>query len=127
MTRNPFIQCLVHLGLLLAIAPAYGQAQKTSPPKAAPSPKSIYNTNIYENTDGPETFTDTVKLVREMAGTQQVFFNKMPGAFTAPSDETAMAKIIESQTKKTSLKIYFDSDTRKILRVAPAPDGKIGR
>lgn len=78
---------------------------------------SLFNTNIYEKTNYTMNFTDTVKLVREDDSGTQVMFMKKPGFFAAPSDETSLGKLVESQSTKTPVQVSVDEDSRKILKV----------
>lgn len=94
---------------------------KTTTPAPNASPKSAYNTKIYENTEDSRSFTDTVKLVRDMDGNAEVLFMKQGGVYQAPTDSTAMSKLVESQINKSAVRVTVDVDSRRINSVLAVP------
>ncbi|MBX3019483.1 MAG: hypothetical protein KF767_16470 [Bdellovibrionaceae bacterium] len=95
-------------------------AQSPSPATKSPDkPKSQYNTNVFEKDDENIRFSDTVKLVRELDGNTEVLFMQRGGIYQAPSDQTALARLIESQRGKTSVNVIVNEASQKIMSVLP--------
>lgn len=78
--------------------------------------KSKYNTEVYEKEDRQAKLQDIVKVIREMDTGTEVVFTKV-GTYSAPSDDTAMERLQESQKSKLPVTFTFNEDSRKILKV----------
>lgn len=110
-------------------ANASGENQRTTPakdPSAGPVPPSStpgLNTNIYDKSDDLMSFTDTVKLIRDLDGTMDVIFTKQKGSFQGPIDSTAQAKLAESQKSKTPVTVTAETYSRQIRSVSGANEG----
>lgn len=68
------------------------------------------------------TFTDTVKVVRDLDGATEVLFVKRSGVFTAPEDGGALEKLIMSQKSGSAVSVVADEQSSKIIRVSPAQE-----
>ena len=79
--------------------------------------KSKYNSDVYIKEDHQSKFSDVVKAIREIDGGIEVVFAKV-GTYIAPTDETAMERLQESQKSKLPVSVTFNEDSRKILKVA---------
>lgn len=133
--RSPLLAILVVVGLGLSFVhrvgaeapPPKSATSKPAAPKASPTPaQSRFNTNIYEAQDDRVQFTDTVKLVRELDGNTEILFVKRGGVFQAPSDSSALARLIESQRSKSAVTVSVDDHSQKIMSVLSAPRAKTG-
>lgn len=101
-------------------APAASPSAK-APAKPSATPKSQFNTNVFEKEDENIRFGDTVKLVRELDGNTEVLFMQRGGIYQAPNDQTALARLIESQRNKTPVNVVVNEASQKIMSVMPAP------
>lgn len=107
--------CLV----LAAISVAHSQSP------AAKSKETPSLVQVHEKDSSAQvTFTDNVKIVRDLDGATEVLFVKRSGVFTAPEDGGAMEKLIMSQKSGTAVNIVADEHTFKIIRVSPADNEK---
>lgn len=102
-------------------------ASAAVPAAAATPPKSQFNTQIYEpSPDQPASFTDTVKIVREVQDEIQVFFQSKAGLYTlemkGPNSGKYSQLLVKSMKKKTALKIEADDHNRRIQRVSDSED-----
>lgn len=66
------------------------------------------------------SFTDSVKIVRDLDGSMEIFFVKRAGVFTGPDDGAALEKLIMSQKSGAAVQVSVDEKTSKILRVTSA-------
>lgn len=116
---------LIVLSVFLS-AKCFGQATKPAPTnsptaaaKSAEKPKSQYNTNVFEKEDENIRFSDTVKLVRELDGNTEVLFMQRGGIYQAPADQTALARLVDSQRTKSSVNVIVHEASQKIMSVLP--------
>lgn len=101
--------------MLLSVAP-YSFAQPTATP--VPASKSQYsNVQVYEKEDHQSKFSDVVKVIREMDGGTEIVFSKF-GTYYAPTDGSAMERLVESQKSKLPVNVVFNEDSRKLLKVS---------
>jgi hypothetical protein len=87
-------------------------AAKTQPPK------SQFNTQIYEQDSTTQGFTAVVKIVREIQGDSQVFFEGRQG-FYVLGDDSQQTQLVDSQKQHTPVQVEIDVNSRKILKVDP--------
>jgi hypothetical protein len=99
--------------LFLLLLGATASAAGTASP--AGKPKSQFNSQIYEQENNTESFTGIVKIVREVDGETQVFFEGKQGFYSLASD-SMQSKLVTSQTKKRPINVEVDKDSRRILK-----------
>jgi hypothetical protein len=81
---------------------------------------SLPSTNIYEQESSTDSFSDTVVLVREMAGEGQVKFETHPGIYRLPEGDTKNYNLFSKYAgKPVKVNITFDKET-KIIQSATA-------
>ena len=101
---------------LLAILLSIPNAGWSDEPKAPAKPKSKFNAQIYEQEKETESFSAVVKVVREVQGETEVFFEGRQGFYGLSSDAQQDA-IVKSQTKKRPIHVEVDRNSRRILKV----------
>ena len=91
-------------------------ATSTQPPK-----KSQFNSQIYENDKSESSFSARVKIVREVQGDTQVFFEGVKGFYVLTMSSSNAGSwqnlLTASQTKKFKVQVSVDPDSRQILNV----------
>jgi hypothetical protein len=108
------ISLILSVFLTTSIAFSEEAAPKTEKKPSGPS------TNIYEQESSTDSFSDTVVLVREMAGEGQVKFETHPGIYRLPEGDTKNYNLFSKYAgKPVKLNITFDKDT-KIIQSATA-------
>ena len=109
----------VLLSLSLALAGPAGSPGGT-PKKQA----SQFNTQVNLQEESEGSMTVTVKVLREVQGDAQVFFEGKTGAYQLDSAATnygsMQSRLANSQKKKIPVSVRFNSDTMQILSVTPA-------
>lgn len=107
--------------LILALMTARVEAGDL-PQAKKPSPKkSQFNTQIYEQESDTNSFTDTVKSLRQVADQTQVFFNSQKGFFqldTSLDSGKAHNLLAMSQKKQIPVNVTVDLDSRQVLKVS---------
>jgi hypothetical protein len=87
----------------------------------SPAKKSKFNTQIYEKEDPLETFQDSVKMVRDMAGESQVIFKSRPGFFIiedSNSGATFKNQLMKAQKTNRELSITINKESRTVKDVS---------
>lgn len=103
----------------LFLTPTLGLAAEGGAPKA----KSKLNTQIYEpDSKEDASFQALVKVVREVQGDTEVFFEGRKGFYVLRS-EKFQNLLVKSQQKKKPVSVTVNESTREILNVQPA-DGE---
>ena len=97
---------------LLVLIPFFAMGAET--PK-----KSQLNTQVFEKESDSESFTAVVKVVREIQGEIQVFFEGRQGYYTL-ANEGLQEKLARSQTKRQPVQVEVQISSRQILRVETA-------
>jgi len=90
-------------------------AEPSKPAAASAKPKSQFNSQVYEQTDSVETFSAVVKVVRQVQGETEVFFEGRQG-FYVLGNESAQERLIKSQQKKKPVRVEIETGSRKILK-----------
>ena len=132
-------QRIVTWGLLTAFFwPQHGIAQIQTPPVpptpptiavptkplvTPPTPATGLNTKIYEKENGDRSFTAKVKIVREVQGQWEVFFDARPGAYLITEEQ--QASFVKYQEDKTPVNIQFDPETNQVLSASPGAAPKV--
>lgn len=114
-------QKLVVFTLFLALAGALAPNSAKAAEKAAPpakNSKSSLNTKVFESQDETNSFSDQVKLAREMAGEFQVFFKEHPGVFRLPEGSPLQNLFIKAQKKAIAVNIKYQAESRMITDAA---------
>ncbi len=87
---------------------------------------SQFNTQVHEKEASESSFTAVVKILREVQGDSQVFFEGKSGTFTldsgSPQFGSMQTLLVTSQKKKIPVSVTFNSDTLQILTVVRAQD-----
>lgn len=83
--------------------------------------KSQFNTNIYQKESTQESFSAIVKVVREIQGDIQVFFEGQKGVFSIDGNHSKAGSFQELLTKSQKLKqplqVVYDTESRQILQL----------
>lgn len=101
--------------LLLSASPILAEVS------SKPAAKSKLTAEIFEKEESSENFTAQIKLIRDMAGEAQVFFQNHPGVYSLENSSSgARIKnlLIKAQKKNTPLKITAEKDSRLIKEAA---------
>ncbi len=86
-------------------------------PKTKPAPaKSQFNTQIYEDDSTTESFTAVVKVIREVQGETEVFFEGKQGFYQLGS-ASQQEKLVKSQKGSKPVHVTVESGSRKITAV----------
>ncbi len=87
---------------------------------------SQFNTQVHEKQASESSFTAVVKLLREVQGDSQVFFEGKSGTFTldssSPKFGSMQTLLVTSQKKKVPVSVTFNSDSLQILSVERAEE-----
>lgn len=94
-----------------------------APAKSAKNPKSQLNTQIYEHESEESSFEAVVKIIRNIQGDTEVFFEGKQGFYTL-SSENLQALLVESQKKKAPVRVTINSSSRQILKVEWGPKSR---
>ncbi|MGZ5280381.1 MAG: hypothetical protein ACXWC9_10585 [Pseudobdellovibrionaceae bacterium] len=90
-------------------------AAEPTKPAAPAKPKSQFNSQVYEQSDSVEAFSAVVKVMREVQGEIEVFFEGKQG-FYVLGEASLQERLVKSQTKKLPLRIEVETGSRKILK-----------
>jgi hypothetical protein len=86
------------------------------------APKSQYNNQVYEkSSDEEQSFTAIVKVVREVQGETEVFFEGKQGFYTLGSGSQSLLNT--SQKKKIPVSVSINPQNRQILKVELSAEG----
>jgi hypothetical protein len=91
---------------------ATGATKTTAPTKA----NSQFNSQVYEQNDNTENFTAIVKVVREVQGETEVFFQGRQGYYVL-GNPSLQERLVKSQQKTKPVSVQIDSSARNILNV----------
>ncbi len=80
------------------------------------APKSQFNTQVYEQEQSSKSFSAVVKVLREVQGETQVFFEGQQGFFSLGND-SLQEKLVKSQKEKKAVSVEVDMAARRILKV----------
>mgnify|MGYP007016098598 CR=1 FL=1 len=80
-----------------------------------PAKKSQFNTQVYEQDSSATAFSAIVKVVREVHGETEVFFEGKQGFYTL-QNPSLQERLMKSQRKKKSVSVEVDN-ARVILKV----------
>jgi hypothetical protein len=83
--------------------------------KAAPA-KSQFNTQVYEKEQSSESFSAVVKVVREVQGETEVFFEGKQGFYTL-GNSSLQERLVKSQKNQKPVNVQVDSMSRQITAV----------
>jgi hypothetical protein len=87
------------------------------PPKTKPAPaKSQFNTQVYEKEQSSESFSAVVKVVREVQGETEVFFEGKQGFYTL-ANPSMQERLVKSQKNQRPVTVQVDSTSRQITSV----------
>ncbi len=103
---------LVALFSSLIVQKSPGEGLKNPKPGAA---KSQFNSQIYEKESDEHSFTAPVKVVREVQGDTEVFFEGQSGFFIAKSSIQSL--LVNSQKKHIPLSVTVNKLSRQILKL----------
>jgi len=103
------------LSILILLMSFSSFATGPSKPAAPAKPKSQFNSQVYEQTDSVEAFSAVVKVMREVQGEIEVFFEGKQG-FYVLGDVSLQERLTKSQAKKIPLRIEVETSSRKILK-----------
>lgn len=98
-------------GFLILALSLQGAAETKPQPQ-----KSKLNTQIYEQSSEETSFSAVVKVVREVQGENDVFFEGQKGFFTI-GPGASQELLIKSQSKRIPVKVFVNMSNRQILRV----------
>ena len=97
------------------------QAPKQTATPASPAKKSQFNSQVYEKaSDDAQSFTAVVKIVREIDGDIQVFFEGKQGFYTVLSGSEAL--LVTSQKKHIPVAVTVTVQSRQVIKVDLAPE-----
>ena len=92
-----------------------------SPATATKASKTGLNTQIYEKEDAGIGFDGVVKIIREVQGETQVFFEDKQGYFALnmsnPNAGAWQNLLTQSQKKRSKVNVLLDLQSRQILKV----------
>lgn len=95
---------------------AMAQSPPASGNSKAPVAKKGFNTQIYEKEDS-STFSDQVRLTREMAGEFQVFFKNHTGVYRLSESSSGQALLVRAQKRRFPVQVTVEPESRMILKV----------
>jgi hypothetical protein len=99
-------------GVLLLLVGLHASAET---PTTKPA-KSKLNTQIYEQTSEESSFSGIVKVIREIQGESEVFFEGKQGFFgVAPG--VSQELLVKSQKKHVPVSVRVNTTSRQILSV----------
>ena len=109
------------LGICFSAALAAAEPSKPPAPTNPPPKKSQFNSQIYEKDKTEASFSASVKVVREVQGETQVFFEGVNGFYSlnmsSPSAGSWQSLLVSSQSKKFHVQVTVDPESRQILSV----------
>ncbi len=115
--------------LLFSVAFAGSGGPGVKPTSAVTAPvakKSQFNSQIYENApDEVQSFTAVVKIVREIQGDTQVFFEGKQGFYTVSSGSESSGSeslLVTSQKKHIPVAVTVRVKSRQVIKVDLALD-----
>jgi hypothetical protein len=80
---------------------------------------SQFNTQVHVQESSESSFVAVVKIVREIQGETQVFFEGKSGFYTlssnSPSFGSIQSLLVESQKKKFAVSVKVNDDTKTLL------------
>ncbi len=91
-------------------------AAATAKPAAPTKAKSQFNSQVYEQSDSTESFSAVVKVVREVQGETEVFFQGHQGYYVL-GNPSLQERLVKSQQKSRPVSVQVDVNARKILNV----------
>lgn len=116
MTYSIFLTIVLSFGFSFAAEkPPTPAASQQAPATAPAKPKSQFNSQVYEQSAETESFSAIVKVVREVQGETEIFFEGKQGFYTLASD-AMQAKMVKSQQKQKPVQVEIDTNARKILK-----------
>lgn len=104
------------VSLLMTSALAHSAGAQSPPSNKPPAAKKGFNTQVYEKEDS-STFSDQVRLTREMAGEFQVFFKNHAGVYRLSESSSSQALLVRAQKRRFPVQVTVEPDSRIILKV----------
>lgn len=90
-----------------------------TPKASAPSSHSKLNAQIYEKENEETSFEAKVKVIRDIQGETEVFFEKVSGYYVL-SKTDLQELLVQSQKKHQLVRVQVNTSTRQILKVEMA-------
>lgn len=101
----------IFVACLLSASSFAADSKKAATPA---QPKSQFNANVYEQSDGVQSFSAVVKVVREVQGETEVFFEGRQGFYTL-ENSSLQERLIKSQQKARPVSVQVEPTARKII------------